>query len=151
MVFQRRKLDGEDGTTFRITAASARSTSCAAGSSDRAAARGEPGDFRKPDLVDLAALDPTIKLDIRYATTNNFLGTPLYTSARAFMQRPAAEALVRVHQALAKQGYGLLDPRRLSALARHEDVLGRHAGVGPRLRRRPVARARSTTAAAPST
>src|SRR5262249_831494 len=54
------------------------------------------------------ALDPSIKLDIRYATTNNFLGTPLYTSARAFMQRPAAEALVRAHRQLADEGYGLL-------------------------------------------
>jgi D-alanyl-D-alanine dipeptidase len=58
--------------------------------------------------VDLAALDPTIKLDIRYATANNFLGTPVYTSARAFLQRPAAEALLRAHQALGQRGYGLL-------------------------------------------
>src|SRR4029077_4659027 len=64
----------------------------------------EPGSFRKPDLVDVAALDPSIKLDIRYATTNNFLSTPFYTSARAFLQRPAAEALVRVHKKLAEQG-----------------------------------------------
>jgi D-alanyl-D-alanine dipeptidase len=58
--------------------------------------------------VDLARLDPAIKLDIRYATDNNFLSTPLYTSARAFMQRPAAEALVRVNKALEKDGYGLM-------------------------------------------
>ena len=56
------------------------------------------GEFRKPDLVELVALDPTIRLDIRYATTNNFLGVPFYTSARAFLQRPAAEALLRAHQ-----------------------------------------------------
>ncbi len=68
----------------------------------------ETGEFRPTDLVELATLDPSIKLDIRYATRNNFLGTPLYSQARAFMQRPAAEALVRVHRALAAQGYGLL-------------------------------------------
>ncbi len=68
----------------------------------------EQGDFRKPDLVELVKLDPTIKLDIRYATTNNFLGTPLYTQARAFLQRPAAEALVRVNRALKAHGYGLI-------------------------------------------
>ena len=68
----------------------------------------EHGDFRPPDLVELTALDPTIKLDIRYAGTHNFLGTPLYSQARAFMQRPAAEAVVRVQHALAKEGYGLL-------------------------------------------
>ena len=68
----------------------------------------EKGDFRKPDLVDVTTLDPTIKLDIRYATTNNFLSTPFYSSAKACLQRPAAEALVRVHKKLAWQGYGLL-------------------------------------------
>ena len=68
----------------------------------------ELGEFRPADLVELTALDPTIKLDIRYATARNFLGTPLYSQARAFMQRPAAEALVRVQHSLAAQGYGLL-------------------------------------------
>ena len=68
----------------------------------------EAGNFRKPDLVELTALDPTIKLDIRYATTNDFLGTPLYTQARAFLQRPAAEALVRANRELKAQGYGLI-------------------------------------------
>jgi D-alanyl-D-alanine dipeptidase len=68
----------------------------------------EQGAFLKPDLVELITLDPTIKLDIRYATTNNFLGTPLYTQARAFLQRPAAEALVRANHELKAQGYGLI-------------------------------------------
>ncbi|HSY00824.1 MAG TPA: M15 family metallopeptidase [Acidobacteriaceae bacterium] len=68
----------------------------------------ENGSFLKPDLVELVQLDPTIKLDIRYATTNNFLGTPLYTQARAFLQRPAAEAVVRANQELKSQGYGLI-------------------------------------------
>jgi D-alanyl-D-alanine dipeptidase len=68
----------------------------------------EQGDFLKPDLVELVTLDPTIKLDIRYATTNNFLGTPVYTQARAFLQRPAAEALLRAQHELKAQGYGLI-------------------------------------------
>ena len=68
----------------------------------------EQGPFRKPELVELVTLDPTIKLDVRYATTNNFLGTPLYTQARAFLQRPAAEALLRAHRELAAKGYGLI-------------------------------------------
>jgi zinc D-Ala-D-Ala dipeptidase len=68
----------------------------------------EPGRFRSVDLVELTKLDPGIKLDIRYATTNNFLSTPVYTRSAAYMQRPAAEAVVRVHRALASQGYGLL-------------------------------------------
>ena len=68
----------------------------------------ENGDFRPADLVELTSLDRTIRLDIRYAGTRNFLGTPLYSQARAFMQRPAAEALVRVQRSLAAEGYGLL-------------------------------------------
>ncbi|MGO8720962.1 MAG: M15 family metallopeptidase [Acidobacteriaceae bacterium] len=68
----------------------------------------ESGKFRKPDLVELIQLDPTIKLDIRYATTNNFLQTPVYTQARAFLQRPAAEALMRANRELKKYGYGVI-------------------------------------------
>jgi len=68
----------------------------------------EIGTFRKPELVELVKLDRTIRLDIRYATSNNFLGRPVYKQARAFMQRPAAEALARANQALRKQGYGLI-------------------------------------------
>ncbi|MDQ2976569.1 MAG: M15 family metallopeptidase [Acidobacteriota bacterium] len=68
----------------------------------------ETGPFRKPDLVELTKLDPTIKLDIRYATKNNLLGKAVYKQARAFLQRPAAEALMRVNQSLRRQGYGLV-------------------------------------------
>lgn len=68
----------------------------------------ENGDFLKPDLVELVSLDPSIKLDIRYATTNNFLGTPVYSQARAFLQRPAAEAVVRANRSLQPLGYGLI-------------------------------------------
>jgi D-alanyl-D-alanine dipeptidase len=68
----------------------------------------ENGSFRKPDLVELIALDPTIRLDIRYATERNFVGRPVYKEARAFLQRPAAEALVRAHRKLREQGCGLI-------------------------------------------
>jgi len=68
----------------------------------------ESEEFRAPDLVELRKLDPTIKLEIRYATTNNLFGTVFYSEARAFMQRPAAEALVRVNRKLRQMGYGLL-------------------------------------------
>jgi len=64
--------------------------------------------FRAPDLVEIIKLDPTIRLDIRYATSNNFLGRPVYKQARAFLQRPAAEALARANRALRKQGYGIV-------------------------------------------
>ena len=68
----------------------------------------EAGSFRKPELVELITLDNTIKLDIRYATANNLLGRPVYTEVRAFLQRPAAEALVRANKSLRAKGYGLI-------------------------------------------
>ncbi len=68
----------------------------------------ESGDFLPTDLVELIKLDPTIKTEIRYATTNNFMGTPMYTEARAFLQRPAAEAVVRANKKLHELGYGLV-------------------------------------------
>lgn len=68
----------------------------------------ETGEFRPADLVELTKLDPTIRLEIRYATTNNFLGTVFYSEARAFMQRSAAAAVVRANRRLRAQGYGLL-------------------------------------------
>jgi D-alanyl-D-alanine dipeptidase len=68
----------------------------------------ETGQFRTPELVELVKLDPTIKLDIRYATANNFAGRAVYTEPRAFLQRPAAEALVRAGRRLRAAGYGLL-------------------------------------------
>ena len=104
--FPRRATGPEDGSQFRITpvrpVAELRAEALAA----RPPA--EPATSRVSDLVELTTLDSTIHLDIRYATSNNFMGTPMYTEARAFLQRPAAEALVRVSRWLRARGYGLL-------------------------------------------
>jgi len=68
----------------------------------------ETGNFKETDLVELVKLDTSIHLDIRYATSNNLAGKPVYKEARAFLQRPAAEALVRANHELKSAGYGLL-------------------------------------------
>ena len=68
----------------------------------------ETGPFHPPELVELRKLDKTIRLDIRYATANNFLGRAVYVKARAYLQRPAAEALVRASGRVRAQGYGLV-------------------------------------------
>ncbi|MDT7540998.1 MAG: zinc D-Ala-D-Ala dipeptidase [Acidobacteriota bacterium] len=68
----------------------------------------EEGQFRQPELVELTKLDKTIKLDIRYATANNFLGRPVYISKRAFLQEPAARSLARASKKLRAAGYGLV-------------------------------------------
>lgn len=106
VTYARRVTGPEDGSQFRITplrpTAELRSDALAAQPPH------ETGNFRPADLVELVRLDTTIKLDIRYATSNNFMGTPLYQEARAFMQRPAAEAVVRASAWLHAHGYGLL-------------------------------------------
>lgn len=63
---------------------------------------------READLIELTKLDKSIKLDIRYATADNFVGRAVYPEARAFLQRPAAEALIRVHKLLKKEGFGIV-------------------------------------------
>ncbi|MGV3721595.1 MAG: serine hydrolase, partial [Actinomycetota bacterium] len=106
VLFPRRKLDGEDGATFRIQPQKPVDQLRAAALSARPPK--EPGAFVRTDLVDLATLDPTIRFDIRYAGTNNFVGAAFYRSPRAFLQRPAAEALLQAHRWLALRGYGLM-------------------------------------------
>lgn len=68
----------------------------------------EAGRFRAADLVELTRIEPSVRLDVRYATERNFVGRPVYRQARVFLQRPAAEAVARAHHALAARGYGLL-------------------------------------------
>lgn len=104
--FVRRPIEGEDGATFRIEPLKPIEELRKAALASKPPT--EKGEFRTPELVDITTVEPTIKLDIRYATTNNFMGTPLYSSARSFMQRPVAEALQRVHRSLKPQGYGIL-------------------------------------------
>src|SRR5207302_10363324 len=86
LVFERRKIDGENGETFKIKPVHPLDELRKAALAAKPPV--EKGDFRDPQLVELVKLDDTIKLDIRYATTNNFLSTPFYTSAKAYMQQP---------------------------------------------------------------
>jgi D-alanyl-D-alanine dipeptidase len=103
--FERRNVEPGAGETFTIdpvrTVDELR---------EEALAAVPPDDERErvPDLVELTSLDPSLKLDIRYATVNNFMRSVFYDEARAFMQRPAAEALARAQRELAAYGYGLL-------------------------------------------
>jgi D-alanyl-D-alanine dipeptidase len=104
--FMRRSVGTEEGETFEIDplrpVEDLREIALAASPPL------EEGDFRDPELVEVVALDDTIKLDVRYATTNNFMGAVFYDEPKAFLQRPAAEALVAAHRVLKTQGYGIL-------------------------------------------
>jgi CubicO group peptidase (beta-lactamase class C family)/D-alanyl-D-alanine dipeptidase len=106
VIFKRRPIGGVSGGIFRIPTIKNLDVLRTQALADHPPS--ERGEFRKADLIELATLDPTIKLDIRYATTNNFLSARVYSQARAFLQRPAAEALLRAHKKLKDLGYGLL-------------------------------------------
>ena len=59
----------------------------------------EAGPFRKPDLVELTSLDPEFHLDIRYAQSNNFLSTPVYTAGTRLYAAPrSGSATARVKE-----------------------------------------------------
>ena len=60
-------------------------------------------------LVDVRSLDPTIRLDLRYATPDNFTGSPLpgYDADRALLRPEVAAALARVQAGLGADGLGL--------------------------------------------
>lgn len=59
------------------------------------------------ELVDLKKAIPSLILDIRYATKNNFMKRVMYPEARAFARKPVVEELKKVQADLAKIGYGL--------------------------------------------
>lgn len=72
---------------------------------------GLAGGRRTSELVELPDDDPTLKIDLRYATADNFTGRVVYPAApdaRAMLQRPAAEALRRAAARAAESGHGLL-------------------------------------------
>jgi zinc D-Ala-D-Ala dipeptidase len=60
-------------------------------------------------LVEVRAVDPTLRVDVRYATDDNFTGArlPGYEAPLAMLRPSAAEALARVQRRLAGEGLGL--------------------------------------------
>jgi D-alanyl-D-alanine dipeptidase len=63
-----------------------------------------------PALVDARAFAPTLALDLRYATAENFVGARVdgYEAARCLLSEPAARALATVQEDLAQGGLGLV-------------------------------------------
>ncbi len=59
------------------------------------------------ELVNLEDFVPGIKLDIRYATKNNFTGQKVYESAQAYARWPVAKSLLIIQQELSKRNMGL--------------------------------------------
>ncbi len=62
------------------------------------------GETMNEPLVDLSVINPRILLDIKYATSDNFVGKPVYSLAKAYLRKAVAHKLDRVQQALEKKG-----------------------------------------------
>lgn len=58
-------------------------------------------------LVDIKKAIPSVVLDIRYATKNNFMRQVMYQQASAFARKPVVEKLKLIQAELKKKGYGL--------------------------------------------
>lgn len=58
-------------------------------------------------LVNLVTVEPTIRLEMRYAISDNFLKKAVYSKPVCLLHRSVAERLVRVQRQLATAGYGL--------------------------------------------
>ncbi len=61
----------------------------------------------RPELVDIATVNPRIYRDIRYATENNFTRQKVYERAVCYLRPAVAEKLSRVQQELERSGLGL--------------------------------------------
>ncbi len=63
----------------------------------------------RPDepLVDVTSIEPRLRVDIRYATENNFMHRTLYPAARCLLRESVARRLARVQDDLAREGLGL--------------------------------------------
>lgn len=104
--FKRRKIGPEDGVGQALIKPK-KAVDKLLREAERATPPLEKGEFKKPELVELSKLDPSITLEVRYASTNNFLGSVFYAEPKAFLQRPAAEAVARANAKLRPHGYGL--------------------------------------------
>lgn len=59
------------------------------------------------ELLEIVKQIPSIKLDIKYATTQNFSGVAVYKQAKAFARKPVVIALQNAQKELVKKGLGL--------------------------------------------
>lgn len=80
-----------------------------AASVDKSGSERSPGaPVLQNGFVDLVTLDPSIRLDIRYATADNFTKSKIYDCARCLLRPEAAEAIVKANKALKNRGLTLV-------------------------------------------
>jgi zinc D-Ala-D-Ala dipeptidase len=56
---------------------------------------------------ELISLESSIKIDIKYATTDNFVKEKMYNCGKCFLRPEVAAAIVKAQKQLQKKGYGL--------------------------------------------
>jgi len=64
-------------------------------------------DYDTTQWTELVRLDNSIVMDLRYATENNFMEEQVYDCGRCFLRPKVADAVLKAHQILQKQGLGL--------------------------------------------
>ncbi|HPZ10338.1 MAG TPA: D-alanyl-D-alanine dipeptidase, partial [Candidatus Eremiobacteraeota bacterium] len=65
------------------------------------------GQVPEVKLVDIGKADPTIIIDLRYATEDNFTGKKVYSVNIAYLRPEVAKKLLKVQKKLKKIGLGL--------------------------------------------
>ena len=66
-----------------------------------------PPDYDTSEWTEVTRLDSTIALDLKYATTDNFVEQVMYECPRCFLRPKVARAIVAAHQELQQEGLGL--------------------------------------------
>jgi zinc D-Ala-D-Ala dipeptidase len=63
-------------------------------------------DYNTKQWLELTDLDNTIALELRYATTDNFVKAKMYDCGRCFLRPEAARAVAKAHKILKDKGFG---------------------------------------------
>lgn len=62
--------------------------------------------MKKPqDLVEINSIDSSIITDVKYATSDNFMGRPLYNSGKAYLREEVVKALVKAQKQFSKRHF----------------------------------------------
>lgn len=64
-------------------------------------------DYDTSIWTDIALMDSSIVMDLKYATTDNFVKEKMYDCGRCFLRKETGQKILEIHKELQEQGYGL--------------------------------------------
>ncbi|MDG1858943.1 MAG: M15 family metallopeptidase [Emcibacteraceae bacterium] len=105
-IYPRNNIEPRDGQSFKVTLDKPIEEYIA--DALKASPPKQEGDFREQELVDVTEVLENVRLDVRYAGTNNFLNAPTYSEPKSYFQRPALMALNKANKNFNDMGYGIL-------------------------------------------